>query len=170
MLGKNRTHEQATITSTHESELTRIGVFLVDQVLAGGRKVIKDILFLGQVTRLMPFLTELSAAANVSDDIDSTAIKPGAPSKIKIRRHTQPVAAISVKQSGIIPIQFRPFAPQNVERNLCSILKKNHLANHFDIGEKNEQSIPQSCQPQSHVRSFNLKPRNRFGITHVAKK
>ena len=66
--------------------------------MSGGREIIEDILLFGQVSRLVPFLAELAAPADIRNYLNAATIEPEPPCKIKARLHADAVTAVTVKQ------------------------------------------------------------------------
>ena len=107
MLGHHRAHEQAAVAAALDGQLVRVRVFLIDQILGGGREIIEDVLLFGEVPGLVPFFAELAAAAHVGHDIDAAAIEPEPPGEIEGRRHADAVTAVAIKQRRIVSVQLR---------------------------------------------------------------
>src|SRR5437868_3350490 len=99
------------------------------------REIIEDSLFVGQVAGFVPFLTELTAAANVRYDKNAATIEPKPAGEIEIRRHAHAVSAIAVKQGWIIAVERCPFPLHKIERDLGSDFPRCVFSGHFDIRE-----------------------------------
>ena len=112
MLRNHRAHQKAAIASTQDRKFFRARVLFCDQVFGSGREIIEHVLFFGKIAGLVPLLTELSAASNVRHHIDAAVIEPQPPRKVEIRRHTDAVTAVAIKQRRVLPIPFHSF-PEN---------------------------------------------------------
>ena len=84
-----------------------------------------------------PYLAEFAAAADVSHNIDATAVKPQAVLEIEYRPHAVTIAAVSVKQRGIAAVELRAFAPQDVYRNARAVHAHGEFTHRFDVVEFN---------------------------------
>ena len=122
MLCNHRAHQKPAIASSLDRQLFRARIIFFDQVFGGRRKIIEHVLLFREVAGLVPVFAELAAASNIGHDIDAAAIEPKPPRKLKIWRHTNPVAAVSVKQRGVLAITLHSFAENDVEGNFASIL------------------------------------------------
>src|SRR5882762_11487423 len=105
MLRNHRTHEQTTIAAALDRELLRSSVLLIDQIFSGRGEIIKDVLLVSQISGFVPFLTELTAAADVGDDVDATAIEPESTREIEVGRHAHAVSAVAVEHGRIIAVE-----------------------------------------------------------------
>src|SRR5438309_457435 len=84
MLGEEGAHEQTAVAGAFDGEFAGLSVAGVDEVFSASGEVVEDILLFGQVAGLVPFLTELAAAAQVGDDINAALIEPDATGDTKI--------------------------------------------------------------------------------------
>ena len=69
----------------------------------------------------MPLFAELATASNIRHHVDAAAIEPKPSRKIEIRRHTDSVTAIAVKQRRVASVAFHPFSKKDVKRNFCAV-------------------------------------------------
>src|SRR2546428_802591 len=104
MLRDHRAHEQTAIAPALDRQFFGPGVLLFNQILGGGREIIEHSLLPGEIASLVPFLTELAAAANICHDIDAAAIEPKSACEIEIRRHAHAVSTVAVEQRRIIAV------------------------------------------------------------------
>ena len=77
-LGKVCAHEQPAIAAAHDGQMRRGGVFVVNQVLSAGDEVVEDILFVGEVSGLVPLFAILASAAQNGRDEDAALVEPEA--------------------------------------------------------------------------------------------
>src|SRR6478752_9087196 len=117
MLRDHRAHQEATVASTLNRELSRARVILFDQVLRGRRKIVEYILFFREIAGLVPFFAELATASNVCNHVNTAAIEPKPPRKIKVGRHADSVAAIRVEQSRVVSIALHSSSRKDVQWN-----------------------------------------------------
>src|SRR5439155_13571030 len=170
MLRDHCAHQQPAVASTHDRQLFRTGIILFDQILRSRRKIVEHVLFLREVTPLVPFFAELASAADVRHDINAAAIEPESPYKIKVRRHTYSVAAIAVQQRRVLPVALRSFSEKDVERNFCAVFCGGELAANFDV---REGDWGRAAQRRLHRLCFlvrTIEPCRRLGVTDVAEK
>src|SRR6266536_6114514 len=121
MLRNHRAHQKSAVASTLDRQLFRARIIFFDQVVGGGRKIIEHVLLFREVAGLVPVFAELATTSNIRHDIDAAAIEPKSPRKLKIWRHANPVAAVSVKQRGVVSVPLHSLSQNDVEGNFCSV-------------------------------------------------
>ena len=84
-------------------------VFLVDQVLGCGNEVGEGVLLDHHLARVVPLLAHLSAAADVRDAEDHTAIQEAQPVRREVDVVRDAVRAVTLKHIGRCPSRFRSF-------------------------------------------------------------
>ncbi len=95
---------------------------LVNQVLGAGDEVVEDILFVGEVSGLMPLFAILASAAQIGDDIYAALVEPEARAgPYEVGLFVDAVAAVAVKQRWIGAIELGSFAADDVHRHACAV-------------------------------------------------
>ena len=122
MLRDHRAHQKAAIASALDRKFLRSRVFLLDQVFACSGEIIEHVLLFCEIAGLVPAFTELPAAADICHHIETAAIEPEPAREIEIRRHADPVSAVTVKQRRVLPVAFHAFSKNDVDRNSCAVL------------------------------------------------
>jgi len=71
-LSESGAHEQAAVAAADDGKLCGRSVFVVDQVLGAGNEITEDILLVGQVAGVVPFLAVLAATAKIGSCADAS--------------------------------------------------------------------------------------------------
>src|SRR5262249_48170656 len=100
----------------------RACVLLLNQVFSGSGEIIEHVLLFRKIARLVPVLTELTAASNVRHYIHPAMIEPKPARKIEIWGHAKSIAAVAVEQCRVLPVSLHSFAENDVERNFRAVL------------------------------------------------
>ena len=109
-LGHDSSHQQSAIAATHDGQLVGAGVFLLDQPLRGGYKVVKDILFLKFGTGPVPGFAVLATAPQVGHGEDASHFHPLQPADRKPGLHGDVESPVSIQQRGSVAIELHVFA------------------------------------------------------------
>src|SRR5689334_18904866 len=114
--------------------MRRRSVLLLDEMLCRRDEIVEHILFVRQISCLVPLLPVFSAAAQVRDGVNSALIepKPGHGSR-KTRSQVHAVATISIKDGRIRPVELRSLAADDVYGNLCTVFRSRKFAHHLGI-------------------------------------
>src|SRR6266404_5610304 len=75
------------------------------------------VLFVSQISGLVPVLAEFSTPSKIGDNIDSTRIKPQAAGGVEIWHEADPIAAVSIEQGRVLAVEFDRLFAKYVERN-----------------------------------------------------
>src|SRR6476660_6947023 len=121
MLRDHRAHQEATVASTLNRQLSRARVILFDQVLRGRRKIVEYILFFREITSLVPFFAELATASNICYYVHAATVEPKSPRKIKVGRHADSVAAVGVEQRRVVSVTLHSFSRKDVQWNFRAV-------------------------------------------------
>src|SRR5215211_5963543 len=136
MLGDHCAHQQATIASTLNRELSRTRVILVDQVLRGRGKIVEYILFFREIASLVPFFAEFTTASDVCHHVHAIAIEPKSQRKIKVGRHADSVATVCIEQRRVVSVALHSFSRKDIQWNFRAVFRTGELAAHFYISER----------------------------------
>jgi len=78
-----------------DGQVIAVGVFLRDQVFAGGDEVVEDILLFFEHAGAMPVFAKLSSAAQVGNGVDATVLHPEKHAAAETRRQRDVKAAVA---------------------------------------------------------------------------
>src|ERR1700761_86922 len=103
MLGHRRAHQQPAIRPPPDSQVRRIRVFLVDQVVRRREEIVEYVLFLAEHPGLMPLLAVLAATAHIRHRKPSALLQPP-------RIHWVPIGCDAGVESAVAGQQQRGLA------------------------------------------------------------
>src|SRR6476659_2767178 len=97
MLREQRAHQQPAIRPALNGQLLRAGVVLIDQPSGGGRKIVEDVLLLGERPLRVPLLAKLAAAAQDGNRVDAAGVEEKTTRRAKEERcFADAVTAVSI--------------------------------------------------------------------------
>mmetsp|Transcript_53742 Transcript_53742/g.126652 ORF Transcript_53742/g.126652 Transcript_53742/m.126652 type:complete len:756 (-) Transcript_53742:2622-4889(-) len=97
----DRAHQQAAGAAALDHELARLGVAAVHQALGAGDEVGEGVHLLGQLAVQIPLTAQVTAAADVGDREDHTAVQQRQPAAGEARVGRDAVAAVAVEQQRL---------------------------------------------------------------------
>src|SRR4030081_1469528 len=100
-----------------------VGIFLRDQIFAGGDEVVKNILLLLQHASAMPVFAELGAPAQVSDSVNAAVLHPEIHAAIKSRLQRDIETAVASEQGGVLAILLDSLFVNDKHRNFRSVFR-----------------------------------------------
>src|SRR5580704_6242379 len=121
MLREKAADRDAASTGSLNCEVSRRGIFLVDEIVSSRHEIIDGVLLRRLHAGLMPRFSTLAATAHMGECDDPSALQPRQQRWIKNWRDGQPVCAIGLKQGWVRAIHCEIFAIKNRQRNHGSI-------------------------------------------------
>src|SRR5262249_39827078 len=113
-LRQGSAHEQAAVAATHDRQLFRVRVFLVDEILGAGNEVVEDFWFLGKIAGAVQFSTDLAPPAKIGEGVDPPLFQPDAADEIEARHLAAAVAAVAIKDGWILAVELGALLPNDV--------------------------------------------------------
>src|SRR5207245_11098215 len=98
-------------------------------------EVVEDVLLLGEVSGAVPFFTELAAAAEVGDGVDTALFQPHPADEVEPRHLAAAVAAVAIKDGRVLAVELGSFFANDVECDTRAVFRHGELANHLAIAE-----------------------------------
>ena len=96
-LRQHDAHQEAAIRTAHDAEPARARDIAADQILGDRDEILEGVAAAGFQRGLVPFRTELAAAADIGDDIDAALFEPEPAGGAEIgrgQRHLKPAIAV----------------------------------------------------------------------------
>ncbi|MNS39454.1 hypothetical protein D3C72_717360 [compost metagenome] len=104
-LRQHGAHEETALRAAHDPEVRLRGDVARDQVQGHRLEILMGALAVFLLGRLVPFRTELAAAARVGDDIDAAALQPQLADRRRIAGQQRRLeAAVAVEQRRVRPV------------------------------------------------------------------
>ena len=141
MLGQECTHQQAAIAPPFHRQAGRAGVSTLDQVPGAGREVVEDILLAGEIAIEMPLRAVFTAATEIGHHIDPAAIKPQPQRAIELWPHAVTIAAVTLKECGIVAVEHSALAAQDIDGNPGAVLAHGEFPQHFDVTQIHRRGV-----------------------------
>src|SRR5690349_18369285 len=124
MLRQRYSHQQSAVTAASNSQMLRAGDTLFDKLLGDCREIIVDALAIFLETCSMPLRSELAAATNVGERVDSAAVEPYRSVRRRVVRSVRHLeATVRIEQRWIGPVAFHVLTVDNEEGNLRSVFR-----------------------------------------------
>ena len=167
-------HEQAAVAATFDGEFIGTRVSPSDEVFRARREIVEHVLLFREVPCEMPLFTVFATAADIGDDVDAATVEPQAMLEIKARSHADAVAAVGVKKRGIVAVELRAFAAQDVDGDFCAVLADGEFAHRFNVAEVHRRGVEK--RGLFHFLRIILRggivdvARRGFGVAHLAEK
>ena len=133
MLGDGRADQESAVASSLDCQPRRIRIFGIDQIPRARGKVVKHLLFVGEVASAMPGFAVFAATAEISDRENPALFDPQPPARREGRREVDAIASVPVKQRRILAGKFRPLFADNVDRHANVITRNRVLAPNFRV-------------------------------------
>ena len=139
VLGQECPHQQAAIASSFHRQSCRAGVTPLDQVPGTSREVVEDILLAGEIAVEMPLGAVFAAATEIGHDIDPAAIKPQPQRAVELWPHAVTIAAVTLKECGIVAVERSALAAQDIDGNrVPSLLTANSRSTSMSLKSTGE--------------------------------
>ena len=133
-----------------------VGVFLRDQVFAGGDEVVEDILLFFEHAGAMPVFAKLSSAAQVGNGVDATVLHPEKHAAAETRRQRDVKAAVARQQCGVFAVLLDSLLAHDKHRNLRAVLRAVPHLPHVIGGRIDGRRIDLGPERAFHVAAFHV--------------
>jgi hypothetical protein len=100
-----------------------VGVFLRDEIFAGGDEVIKHVLLFLEHAGAMPVFAEFGPAAQVGDCINAPVLHPQIHAAVESRCHRDVKTAVAGQQRGVLAIPLDSLFADDKHRNFRAIFR-----------------------------------------------
>src|SRR5262249_44526045 len=127
-----RTRQQSAVRSTCDGKSLGSGVFVVDEPLGGGDKIIEYVLLVLEHSRFVPFLAVFIATPQIGQSQHSAGFKPRELRRSKRWQSPETKSTIASQQDGIVPIQRQPLAMHDEPRHRRPVLRLIRNLLHLD--------------------------------------
>src|SRR5260370_8138204 len=84
-------------------------------MLGTGRKIIEDVLLLGEIASLVPLFAKFAATSQIGVNIDAAPIKPGPESQANPRHLIYSVSSGPIQDRRVVSIQWCALSPRDVQ-------------------------------------------------------
>src|ERR1039458_7826097 len=122
-LRDHRAHEQAAVGTALDGEVTLVGVFLRDEILAGSDEVVKYVLLLLQHAGAMPIFTELGPAAQVGNRENAAVLHPEISAAVETWRLRDVKTAVAGQQGWVLAVLLYSLFADDKHRDLRAIFR-----------------------------------------------